>query len=96
MTSFGALCDSATDDTLAIQRAIDACTYSAAVQFPANRTCLSFPLDLHNGSALHLPSGARLKLSSKGSGAGTRRSTASPSLAFLTSLLARAAFLKRR
>jgi len=58
---FGAMCDNATDDTLAIQRALDACNYTGSVSLPAGRCCLSFPLTLHNGTALYLPAGSRLK-----------------------------------
>ena len=57
---WGARCDNATDDTLAIQSALDACTYSV-VTFPEDRTCLSFPLRFHDGTSVSLPTGARLK-----------------------------------
>ena len=57
---WGARCDNATDDTLAIQSALDACAHSV-VTFPMDRTCLSFPLRFHDGTSVHLPVGARLK-----------------------------------
>ena len=57
---WGARCDNATDDTLAIQSALDACTYRV-VTFPEDRTCLSFPLRFHDGTSVSLPIGARLK-----------------------------------
>ena len=65
VVDFGALCDAVTDDTVAVQRALDACSnYSGVVELPAtgtNRTCLSFPLDFHNGTQLHIPEGSTLK-----------------------------------
>eukprot|EP00756_Hemistasia_phaeocysticola_P051917 Hpha_TRINITY_DN27096_c0_g1::TRINITY_DN27096_c0_g1_i1::g.33292::m.33292 len=58
--SFGAKCDGATDDTKAIQSAIDQCAYRV-LEFPPGGTCLSFPLNFHNGTALYLPPTATLK-----------------------------------
>jgi polygalacturonase len=58
---FGAVCDNRTDDTLAIQQTLDACNYSGTVSLPAGRTCLSFPLEMHNGTQLFLPARSRLK-----------------------------------
>ena len=60
VTHWGARCDSTTDDTLAIQRALDACAYSV-VTLPKHQTCLSFPLSFHDGTSVYLPIGARLK-----------------------------------
>ena len=60
VTHWGARCDNTTDDTMAIQRALDACAYSV-VTFPKHQTCLSFPLKFHNGTSVYLPIGARLK-----------------------------------
>ena len=62
VTDYGAACDGQTDDTLAVQRALDACAnYNGVVELPMHRTCLSFPLDFHNGTQLHVPLGATLK-----------------------------------
>ena len=65
VVDYGAACDGRSDDTLAVQRALDACAnYSGVVELPtdgSNRTCLTFPLDFHNGTQLHVPAGATLK-----------------------------------
>jgi polygalacturonase len=62
VTDFGAECDGKTDDTLAVQKALDKCgNYSGIVSLPAGKTCLSFPLAFHNGTQLQVPVGATLK-----------------------------------
>ena len=72
VTDFGAVCDGTTDDTAAIQKALDTCaTTHSIVSLPAagramnssNRTCVSFPLDFPNGTQLFIPAGATLKAS---------------------------------
>ena len=64
VVDYGALCDARTDDTLAVQRALDDCASitGGVVELPRNnRTCLTFPLKFHNGTNLHVPAGATLK-----------------------------------
>lgn len=61
VVSFGAACDGVTDDTAAIQAALDACNYTGTVSLPGERTCLSFPLRFPNGTNLYLPTGAVLR-----------------------------------
>ena len=56
---FGAQCDSATDDTAALQAAIDGC--AGTVALPEGRTCLSHTLALRNGTQLRIPDHAVLK-----------------------------------
>ena len=50
---FGARCDSATDDTAALQAAIDGC--AGTVTLPDGRTCLSHTLALRNRTQLRIP-----------------------------------------
>ena len=58
VTDFGAQCDNATNDTLALQKALDSCS---AVALPDGRTCLTHALHLRNASQLRIPGNAVLK-----------------------------------
>ena len=55
---FGAKCDNATNDTLALQKALDTC---GSVALPDGRTCLTHGLQLRNGSQFRIPGSAVLK-----------------------------------
>ena len=58
----GLACDGATDDTAALQAALDGCAASGApVTLPAGRTCISFPLVLPSHASLVVPEGAVLE-----------------------------------
>jgi polygalacturonase len=57
-TRFGARCDNATNDTLALQRALDLC---GSVALPDGRTCLTHALHLRNATQLRIPNNAVLK-----------------------------------
>ena len=58
----GLVCDGATDDTKALQAALNGCTASGTpVTLPVGKTCISFPLVLPSHSALVVPAGAVLK-----------------------------------
>ena len=59
VTDFGAKCNNATDDTEALQAAIDHC--SGTVTLPEGKTCLSHALSLRNGTQLKIPTNAVLK-----------------------------------
>mmetsp|Transcript_72427 Transcript_72427/g.120729 ORF Transcript_72427/g.120729 Transcript_72427/m.120729 type:complete len:439 (+) Transcript_72427:69-1385(+) len=58
-TDFGARCDGITNDTLALQKAIDVC--SGTVSLPNGRTCLTHGLALRNGTRFKIPGSAVLK-----------------------------------
>lgn len=58
VTDFGAKCDSATNDTLALQKALDSCT---SVALPDVGTCLTHGLHLRNTSQFRIPGNAVLK-----------------------------------
>ncbi|MBR5036580.1 MAG: glycoside hydrolase family 28 protein, partial [Prevotella sp.] len=62
VTSYGAKGDGMTDDALAIQKAIDACSEQGGgrVLFPRNHTFLSGPVRLKSNVELHLESTAVL------------------------------------
>lgn len=53
-------CDGATDDTVSLQAALDACVNSELV-LPAGRTCMSYPLVLPSNTNLTIPAGTTLK-----------------------------------
>ena len=57
----GAKCDNTTDDTLALQAAIDNCASGATVSLPAGKTCLTHTIFLRNGTQLRIPGNAVLK-----------------------------------
>eukprot|EP01052_Picozoa_sp_SAG31_P029311 SAG31_NODE_2903_length_4928_cov_6.524746_4_plen_553_part_00 len=56
---FGAKCDGITDDTTALQAAINGCTGTVAL--PDGKTCLSHALSLLNGTQLKIPGHSVLK-----------------------------------
>ena len=57
----GAKCDNLTDDTLALQAAIDGCHDGGTVSLPSDKVCVSRGLALRNGTQLKIPEGATLK-----------------------------------
>ena len=57
----GARCDNRTDDTAALQAAIDGCGAGGVVELPPGKTCLSQTLKLRNGTRLGIPAGSSLK-----------------------------------
>ena len=63
--SFGAKCDSATDDTAALQAAIDACAPRRRRVVVGGGRCLSQPLTLRTHSELLVAKGATLKAGRK-------------------------------
>lgn len=65
VTAFGARGDGRSDDAVAVQRAIDACSADGGgqVYFPAGRTFVSGPLELKGNVELYLDFGAVLKAS---------------------------------
>jgi hypothetical protein len=63
VTAYGAKADGVTDNTAAIQKAIDACTAAGGGQVlvPGGGTYITYTLDLKNNVDLHLDRGATLK-----------------------------------
>merc|ERR1719473_956532 len=59
VAQYGAKCDGVSNDTLALQAAIDEC--AGTVALPENQTCLTHSLVLRNGSRLKIPPSAVLK-----------------------------------
>lgn len=59
-TVFGAKCDGVTDDTAALQAAIDGCS-NTTVALPVGKTCLSHTLALRNGTRFMIPDHSVLK-----------------------------------
>ena len=57
----GAKCDNVTDDTLALQAAIDGCHDGGTVSLPPGKVCLSRGLVLCNGTQLNIPARSTLK-----------------------------------
>ncbi|KAJ9448213.1 putative rhamnogalacturonase A [Diplonema papillatum] len=59
--SHGAVCDGTTDDTNAIQAAIDACVGGGHVVFAADKKCMTYPLKLAGNNSLYFPAGSVLR-----------------------------------
>ena len=61
--NYGAKADGRTDDAVAIQRAIDACTLAGGGQviLPVGKTFICGPIELKSNVDLHLETGSRLK-----------------------------------
>ncbi|KAJ9448215.1 putative rhamnogalacturonase A [Diplonema papillatum] len=59
--SHGAVCDGTTDDTNAIQAAIDACVGGGHVVFAADKNCMTYPLKLAGNNSLYFPAGSIIR-----------------------------------